>query len=98
MSRPRQPSTARPAVSVVVPFFDSEPYIAACLESLVGQEGVDDRYEILCVDNGSSDRSAEIATGVRFEMGVHGPIKEHYRLEGKNLPLPVDYIVAATGG
>ena len=43
-------------------------------------------------------RSAEIATGVRFEMGVHGAIKEHYRLEGKNLPLPVDYIVAATGG
>ena len=43
-------------------------------------------------------REAEIATGVRFDMGVHGAIKEHYRLEGKNLPLPVDYIVAATGG
>ena len=43
-------------------------------------------------------REAEIATGVRFEMGVHGAIKEHYRLEGKDLPLPVDYIVAATGG
>jgi len=43
-------------------------------------------------------REAEIAAGVRFEMGVHGVIKEHYRLEGKNLPLPVDYIVAATGG
>jgi hypothetical protein len=43
-------------------------------------------------------RMAHIATGVRFEMGVHGPIKEHYRLEGKDLPLPVDYIVAATGG
>jgi hypothetical protein len=43
-------------------------------------------------------REATIATGVRFEMGVHGPIKEHYRLEGKNLPLPVDFIVAATGG
>jgi hypothetical protein len=43
-------------------------------------------------------REAEIATGVRFEMGVHGVIKEHYRLKGKNLPLPVDYIVAATGG
>jgi hypothetical protein len=43
-------------------------------------------------------REAEIATGVRFEMGVHGVIKDHYRLEGKNLPLPVDYIVAATGG
>jgi hypothetical protein len=43
-------------------------------------------------------RSAGIATGVRFEMGVHGSIKEHYGLEGKDLPLPVDYIVAATGG
>jgi len=43
-------------------------------------------------------RVAEIATGTRFEMGVHGPIKAHYRLEGKDLPLPVDYIVAATGG
>ena len=43
-------------------------------------------------------REAEIATGARFEMGVHGVIKEHYGLEGKNLPLPVDYIVAATGG
>lgn len=43
-------------------------------------------------------RRAEIAAGVSFEMGVHGAIKEHYRLEGKNLPLPVDYIVAATGG
>jgi len=35
-------------------------------------------------------REARIATGARFEMGVHGPIKEHYRLEGKDLPLPVD--------
>ena len=43
-------------------------------------------------------REAEIATGARVEMGVHGAIKEHYRLEGKDLPLPVDYIVAATGG
>lgn len=43
-------------------------------------------------------REAEIATGARFEMGVHGTIKEHYRIEGRNLPLPVDYIVAATGG
>jgi hypothetical protein len=31
-------------------------------------------------------------------MGVHGAIKEHYRLDAKDLPLPVDYIVAATAG
>ena len=43
-------------------------------------------------------RAAEIAAGTRFEMGVHGPIREYYRIDSKELPLPVDYIVAATGG
>jgi len=43
-------------------------------------------------------RRAEIAAGTQFDMGVHGPIKAHYRLDASDLPLPVDYIVAATGG
>jgi hypothetical protein len=44
-------------------------------------------------------RRATIATGVTFEMGVHGPVKQHYRLvDAKDLPLPVDYVVAATAG
>ena len=43
-------------------------------------------------------RAAEIAADTRFEMGVHGPIREHYRIDARELPLPVDYIVAATGG
>ena len=44
-------------------------------------------------------RRAEIATGVTFDFGVHGAIKDHYKLtDAKNLPLPIDYIVAATAG
>ena len=44
-------------------------------------------------------RRASIAVGPPVEFGVHGPIKEHYRLhDTPDLPLPVDYIVAATGG
>ncbi|HEU5210247.1 MAG TPA: hypothetical protein VFU06_12710 [Longimicrobiales bacterium] len=44
-------------------------------------------------------RRLTLATGERFDVGVHGPIKDHYGLsDEKNLPLPVDYIVAATGG
>ncbi len=46
----------------------------------------------------ASQRRLTLATGEAFDVGVHGPIKEHYGLTGKNLPLPVDYIVAATGG
>ncbi|MEZ4415985.1 MAG: hypothetical protein R3E10_09520 [Gemmatimonadota bacterium] len=44
-------------------------------------------------------RRARLETGTTFEMGVHGAIKRHYGLEdARDLPLPVDYIVAATGG
>jgi hypothetical protein len=44
-------------------------------------------------------REATLVDGTTMAFGVHGPIKEHYRLnDEKNLPLPVDYIVAATAG
>lgn len=44
-------------------------------------------------------RRCTIATGVTFDIGVHGSIKTHYRLDdARDLPLPVDYVVAATGG
>ncbi len=44
-------------------------------------------------------RRADLEVGPPIDFGVHGTIKAHYKLDGeKNLPLPVDYIVAATGG
>ena len=44
-------------------------------------------------------RRAQIAVGPPVEFGVHGAIKSHYGLDdAEDLPLPVDYIVAATGG
>jgi hypothetical protein len=46
-----------------------------------------------------SRRRLTLATGHSFEVGVHGPIRSHFRLDAEpELPLPVDYIVAATGG
>lgn len=44
-------------------------------------------------------RRAHLDAGGVIELGVHGPIKDHYRLTADSeLPLPVDYIVAAAGG
>lgn len=43
-------------------------------------------------------RRVTLATGATFDTGVHGEIKSYYRLDNeKDLPLPVDYIVGATG-
>lgn len=46
-------------VSIIVPIYDVEPYLEACLESLVAQTWGD--IEVVMVDDGSPDSSAEIA-------------------------------------
>lgn len=44
-------------------------------------------------------RRALLEDGTSLEFGVHGPVKSHYGLESEpNLPLPVDYVVAAAAG
>jgi hypothetical protein len=53
------------------------------------------RSAIVKVDSGH--RRARLALGPTLDFGVHGPVKEHYRLDHVDRPLPVDYIVAATG-
>lgn len=41
-------------------------------------------------------REAVLADGTRVTMGVHGPIKEAFRLhDAPDHPLPVDFLVAA---
>ena len=43
-------------------------------------------------------RRAVLDAGAEFDTGVHGPIKRHFRLDTEpDLPLPVDFVVAATG-
>ena len=44
-------------------------------------------------------RRATLEDGTSMDFGVHGPIKAHYGLDSQpNLPLPVDYLVAAAAG
>lgn len=71
----------RPAVSVIVPARNEEACLDDCLQSLVAQTGV--LFEIIVVDDHSTDRTREIATsfpGVRV-VGA-GPLPEGWT--GKN--------------
>src|SRR2546428_9155213 len=60
------PATAQPTISVIIPARDEEASLGACLESLVAQTGVS--FEIIVVDDGSTDRTREIAQSF---SGVH---------------------------
>lgn len=55
------------------------------------------RAEVTKVDG--LHRRGTLSDGTALEFGVHGPVKTHYGLDAEpDLPLPVDYIVAAAGG
>ena len=53
----------RPRISVLLPAWNAEPTLADCLDSLLAQ--TETRWECILVDDGSSDRTAEI--GRHFE-------------------------------
>jgi glycosyltransferase involved in cell wall biosynthesis len=54
-----KPSNITTAVSVVVPVFNTAPYLADALTSLQAQVFAD--FEVLVIDDGSTDNSVEIA-------------------------------------
>lgn len=50
-----------PFASIIIPMYNSEETIERCLDSLVNLSYPKDRYEIIVVDDGSTDRSRELA-------------------------------------
>ena len=60
-----------PAISVIVPMYNTEKYISKCLTSIIDQTFSD--FEVLIIDDGSTDHSCETAdffakTDARFKI------------------------------
>lgn len=64
-----------PLVSVIVPFYNIERFVEPCLESVLGQTFQD--YEIVCVDDGSVDRTGALLDGYRANPRVRVFHKEN---------------------
>lgn len=47
-----------PALSILIPIYNVKPYLQQCLESIAAQTFED--YEVLCVDDGSTDGSGAV--------------------------------------
>ena len=56
-----------PVISVIVPVYNVEKYIANCLDSLLDQGLSDNEYEIIIVNDGSIDHSFDICNKYREE-------------------------------
>jgi hypothetical protein len=63
-----EPSRTAPAdggikVSVVVPVYNSRPYVAECLDSILAQDLQTEDVEVVAVDDGSTDGSGQVLDG-----------------------------------
>lgn len=48
----------KPKISIIIPFYNVEPYVKRCLNSLTNQTFSD--IEILCINDGSTDNTLEV--------------------------------------
>jgi glycosyltransferase involved in cell wall biosynthesis len=55
----QRPKTENVSISVIIPAHNEEKYIESCIKSVKSQDF--NAYEIIIVDNGSADKTAEIA-------------------------------------
>jgi glycosyltransferase involved in cell wall biosynthesis len=80
LQRQESSSPATIRVSIIVPCHNEQKHIGECLDSLLNQTLDPNSYEIIVVDDGSSDRTVEIGQGyvarypgrVRFFQRQHG--------------------------
>ena len=68
MARTRAGRETAADIALLLPFYNEEAYLARTLETLAAQERP--AKEIILVDNGSTDRSAEIAESMRPLLGA----------------------------
>lgn len=59
-------SSVNKFISIIVPVFNGENYIKKCLDSLCSQSYPESAYEIILVDNGSTDNGITIAKSYKI--------------------------------
>lgn len=52
-------------LSIIIPIYNVEKYLSECLDSLLNQNIDPSEYEIICINDGSTDRSLEIMEAYR---------------------------------
>ena len=84
-------------VSVIVPASNSEKTIEKCIHSLLNQNYPKGRYEIMIVDNGSTDDTVELVRkyGKKIIL-LHNPVKNSYEARNTGIMKARGSILAFT--
>lgn len=64
-----------PYVSIIIPAYNEEKYIGQCLEALQNINYPSDRYEVIVVDNGSTDSTVSLCRNITTHIYIsHGNV------------------------
>ena len=75
-------------LSIIIPFFNDEKYAEECLDSCLHQNISADEYEIICVDDGSSDSTPDILRRYQAQnSNIVLFLKRHGEVYGRNYGL-----------
>ncbi len=85
-----------PFVSVVVPVYNGENYIAKNIESLLAQEYPKEKYEILIIDNGSTDATNTIAAAYPVTRIEESKARNSYVARNRGIAVAKGSILAFT--
>jgi succinoglycan biosynthesis protein ExoA len=70
-----------PFVSIIIPCYNEEKYIAQCLDSVVAGDYPLDQMEVLVVDGGSTDRTRDVLGGYSKQHPVVRMVDNPHRLK-----------------
>jgi glycosyltransferase involved in cell wall biosynthesis len=76
----RRVSSTTISISIIIPALNEERMIGRCLESLAKLAFSRDRFEVLVVDNGSRDRTLEIAESFQDRLNLRVLQKSNVRI------------------
>ena len=83
-------------VTVIVPVYNAEQTIEACLESLLSQDFPRDRYEIVVVDNNPADSTKDRILKYAVTCAVEDQIQTSYAARNRGIKLAKGEILAFT--
>lgn len=85
-----------PFISIIVPVYNGERTIGACLDSLVSQDYPPDSYEIIIVNNNSTDKSCDIIREYPVTLLHERGIQTSYAARNRGISAARGEIVAFT--
>lgn len=85
-----------PDVTVIVPAYNSTATIASCLESLLAQDYPRDRYEIIVVDNNSTDETPAIVRQYPVRLAFETEAQTPYAARNRGIGLASTEFLAFT--